>query len=155
MKILGPNLKHSTTSSEVSTSTAIDMHPVWISATNLLRWKNLGLSSAEENGEKITGTIFVNILWLLEIPYNYTGLYIHTCTKLTAFENLISSISLQASDMIISLAADPKLQQFLDNIPKKESMEDKAIYQPGCVRKVNRLFLLSSCTIMKHQGMNF
>jgi hypothetical protein len=55
-------LKHSTTSSEVSTSTAIDMHPVWISATNLLRWKNLGLSSAEENGEKIIGTIFVNIL---------------------------------------------------------------------------------------------
>ena len=37
-----------------------------------------------------------------------------------------------ASESIISLAQDPKLQQFLDNIPKKESMEEKAIYQPGC-----------------------
>ncbi|XP_028413872.1 uncharacterized protein LOC114536720 [Dendronephthya gigantea] len=45
--------------------------------------------------------------------------------------------SLQASECIKNLAKEPKLQQFLDNIPKKESMEDKAIYHPGCLRKGN------------------
>jgi hypothetical protein len=36
------------------------------------------------------------------------------------------------------LAKDPKLQQFLDSTPKKESLKDKAIYQPGCLRKVKK-----------------
>ena len=39
--------------------------------------------------------------------------------------------------MILNLAKDLRLQRFVNSIPKKESMEDKEIYQLGCLRKVN------------------
>ena len=44
---------------------------------------------------------------------------------------------MQASDNLLKLAEDPKVQHFLNNVPMKESMSDKDIYQPGSLRKVN------------------
>ena len=49
---------------------------------------------------------------------------------------IFQHFSLHASENVIKLAADPKVQHFLNNIPMKESLGNKEIYQPGCLRKV-------------------
>jgi hypothetical protein len=54
----------------------------------------------------------------------------------------LSIFSLQASKNIIELAAEPKIQHFLNNIPIKENLEDKPIYQPGCLRKVSEIYCI-------------
>ena len=51
--------------------------------------------------------------------------------------NIFFIFSMQASDNLLKLAEDPKVQHFLNNVPMKESMSDKDIYQPGSLRKVN------------------
>ena len=56
-----------------------------------------------------------------------------------------SIISLQASQLVRNLGEDPKIQHFLNNTPAKESMDNKAIYQSECLRKVSK-------SITKFQG---
>jgi hypothetical protein len=58
-----------------------------------------------------------------------------------------SIISLQASQLVRNLGEDhhPKIQHYLNNTPAKESMDNKAIYQSGCLRKVSK-------SITKFQG---
>jgi hypothetical protein len=108
------------------------MPPVWIFATNLQRWKSFASSYKEGGGEKIIGE---HLSSKLNCDYQKCAVFTYTLYLKTFY-----CISLQASDLILNLAKDQKLQQFLNNIPKKESMEGKEIYQPGCLRKVNKFY---------------
>ncbi|CAB4004712.1 Hypothetical predicted protein [Paramuricea clavata] len=60
-----------------------------------------------------------------------------------AFDGLkcFSGNNLQASEKLMKAAEDPKMQQFINNTAKKDSLKNKTIYQSGCLRKVKLLTL--------------
>lgn len=60
--------------------------------------------------------------------------------------------SLYASERTLGLAKKPKLQHFLKNATRKETMEEKEIYRPGCLRNVNIFDLTNTANSVKIFG---
>ena len=60
---------------------------------------------------------------------------------LTSINVVIYLLLCRAGDGLVKLYADPELQRYFSHASSKNLYSDKAIFQPGAVRKVSQCFV--------------
>ena len=113
----------------LKTSLETDMLQVRILHTILLHWSTYDLYAVEGFTNRMVFTEGLCTLGLYNIAvYIIMHHYIRSCGQ-----------------GVINLLQEPRVQQFVNQLPSHQFTETKAIYQPGCLRKVCEIIFIVSC----------